>query len=402
MGYVEEEHTRDKPAAGADSSDSTAGSPEHPVPFGEYLLMGKIAQGGMAEVFRARALENKQYLLAIKCMRASLSTEERFVDMFIREGKLAMMLEHPGIVSTFEVGNVDGRFFIAMEHLAGKDLNHILRRCQETGRRVPVPHALFIAAKICRALHFAHTLNTPAGRSLNIVNRDVSPSNVRIMYDGQVKMLDFGIAQAVLQATSEIGILKGKFSYMSPEQVRGLPLDRRTDIFSAGIVLHEMLACARLFRDESEFVLMEMVRRAQIEPPSAFNTRVPPELDRAVMRALNREASARYQDAESMAEDLEQILEGYQFTTEELGEFVRSLFPADFKHDAGVVQSCLSDSDPERRETRPHSRRRRSKRRRRRRGQTRAPEPPRRNTRVWIIAVCVLLAAVMILVVALR
>ncbi len=400
MGYVEEDQTRDKPAAGTESNDSIAGSPEHPVPFGEYLLMGKIAQGGMAEVFRARALEDRQHLLAIKCMRASLSTESRFVDMFIREGKLAMLLEYPGIVRTFDVGSVDGRFFIAMEHLSGKDLNHILRRCQETGRRVPVPHALFIAAKICRALHFAHTLNTPAGRPLNIVNRDVSPSNVRIMYDGQVKMLDFGIAQAVLQATSEIGVLKGKFSYMSPEQVRGLPLDRRTDIFSVGIVLHEMLACARLFRDESEFVLMEMVRRAQIEPPSAFNTRVPPELDRAVMRALSREAGARYQDAESMAEGLERILESYQFTTEELGEFVRSLFPADFKHDEGLVQSCLSDSDPEPRETRPRSKRRRRKQRRRE--QTRALEPPRRNTRVWIMAVCVLLAAVVILVVALR
>jgi len=292
-----------------------------------------------------------------------------------------------------------------MEYLDGKDLNHILRRCQETGRRIPIPHALFIAAKICRALHYAHTLTGPQGRPLNIVNRDVSPSNVRVLYDGQVKLLDFGIAQAVLQVTSEIGVLKGKYSYMSPEQVRGLPVDRRTDIFSAGIVLHEMLSCARLFRDESEFVLMEMVRRAEVDSPSAFNPRVPPALDRVVMRALNREADQRYQDAATMADQLEQILESYSFEVAELGSFVRGLFHVDYELDQRILEQSLcgasslveaaeSSAEKQRRTRRPRQRRQRERQI--------VPESPRREGRVWLLAVCLLMAALIILMVALR
>ncbi len=247
------------------------GAPDRPVPFGDYQLLGRIARGGMAEIYLSKAAVAPDELLAVKCMRSRLAKEDRFVEMFSREGKLAMLLQHTGIVRTVDVGSVDGRYFISMEYINGKDLNAVLRRCQEVGRRVPVPHAIHIALKVCRALHYAHTLINARGEPLNIVNRDVSPSNIRLSYEGEVKLLDFGIAQAVLQVSSEIGILKGKFSYMSPEQVRGLPLDLRTDIFSAGIVLHETLSCERLFRDDSEFVLMEKVRGAEVKPPSTVS-----------------------------------------------------------------------------------------------------------------------------------
>ncbi|HTM21099.1 MAG TPA: serine/threonine-protein kinase, partial [Kofleriaceae bacterium] len=176
-----------------------------PVPFGKYFLLGLIARGGMAEVYRAkfRSGEGKE-LLAIKVMRPQLAREARFVDMFNREGQLAMMLRHGSIVRTLEVGRIEGRHYIAMEYIGGRDLTQVLRRCQETNKRIPVPHAVFIAARIAEGLHFAHALKDPEGRQLNIVNRDVSPSNVRLSFDGDVKLLDFGIAQALMKFTSEI------------------------------------------------------------------------------------------------------------------------------------------------------------------------------------------------------
>jgi serine/threonine protein kinase len=386
-----------------------AGSPESVVPFGKYMLMGKIARGGMAEVYRARAAAVPGQLLAIKCMRSSLASESRFVEMFIREGKLAMMLAHPGIVRTFDVGSVDGRYFISMEFIGGKDLNHLLRRCQETGRRVPIPHALYVALRTCEALHYAHTLCNQQGRPLNIVNRDVSPSNIRIAYDGDVKMLDFGIAQALLQVTSEIGVLKGKFSYMSPEQIRGLPLDRRTDIFSMGIVIHEMLTCERLFRDESEFVLMEMVRRAEVKPPSAFNPRVPPEVDALVMRALERDPDRRYQEAAECSKDLERLLQAYQFAPTELGEFVRGLFPADYRKEQTIAAACLGDrhSVPEAPAAPPEKKpRRRRHRHTAKEGTVTKKRPiPKLGVRpavLWIAAIALLAAGIAILMVAIR
>jgi serine/threonine protein kinase len=319
------------------------GAPNDPVPFGKYYLLGLIARGGMAEVYRGRGLTagpGERRLLAIKVMRPQLAREARFIDMFHREGKLAMMLRNRCIVETIEVGQTDGRHFITMEYIGGRDLTQVLRRCQETQQRIPVPHAVYIAARIAEGLHFAHTLAGPNGSPLNIVNRDVSPSNVRLSYDGDVKLLDFGIAQALMKFTSEIGILKGKFSYMSPEQIRGMPLDARTDVFSTGIVLHEMLTTEKLFRGDTEFALMEKVRKAEVAPPSKFNRRVPEALDRLNLRALSRDLPDRYQAAADMAEELRGVLESYRFTKEEMQEFVRGLFRSDYAREREEVESC--------------------------------------------------------------
>src|SRR5262249_16112352 len=217
------------------------------------------------------------------------------------------------IVETFDVGRAEGRYFIAMEYIGGKDLTQVLRRCQEANQRIPVPHAMYIAAGICRGLGHAHRLEGEDGRPLNIVNRDVSPSNVRLSYGGEVKLLDFGIAQALMKFTSEIGVLKGKFSYMSPEQIRGMPVDARTDIFSAGIILHEMLTTEKLFRGDTEFALMEKVRKAPVPPPPKLHRPVPAELDAICARALARDVVDRYQTAMDFAQDLNQLLVGYRF-----------------------------------------------------------------------------------------
>ena len=322
------------------------GAPTEPAPFGKYELLGLIARGGMAEVYRARLRTNREQILAVKCMRPQLAREARFVDMFVREGKLAILLKHPSIVDTLDVGRTEGRYFIAMEYIGGKDLTQVLRRCQEANQRIPVPHAIYIAARISEGLHHAHNLAGDDGRPLNIVNRDVSPSNVRLSYSGDVKMLDFGIAQALMKFTSEIGVLKGKFSYMSPEQIRGMPVDARTDIFSAGIILHEMLTTEKLFRGDTEFALMEKVRKAEISPPSKFNRRVPAELDAIVARALARDVSDRYQTAEAFAQDLDQLLVGYRFDPSELRELVRSLFRSDYAKEEEEMRACRTSIAP--------------------------------------------------------
>jgi len=317
------------------------GAPGEPVAFGRYYLLGLIARGGMAEVYRAKLQVGPRRLLAIKVMRPQLAREARFVDMFHREGKLALLLQNRCIVETLELGQHDGRHYITMEYIGGRDLTQVLRRCQETGQRIPVPHAVYIAARIAEGLHFAHTLAGPDGRPLNIVNRDVSPSNVRLGYDGEVKLLDFGIAQALMKFTSEIGILKGKFSYMSPEQIRGMPLDARTDVFSAGIILHEMLTTEKLFRGDTEFALMEKVRKAEVAPPSNFNRRVTPELDAFSLKALARDVADRYQSAAQLAADLDSLIAGYRFDPKELRQFIRQLFRREYAKELEDTQLSL-------------------------------------------------------------
>src|SRR5205085_1792036 len=175
----------------------------------------------------------------------------------------------------------------------------------------------------------------------NIVNRDVSPSNVRLSYDGDVKLLDFGIAQALMKFTSEIGILKGKFSYMSPEQIRGMPLDARTDVFSAGIILHEMLTTEKLFRGDTEFALMEKVRKAEVPPPSNFNRRVTPEIDAISLKALARDVADRYQTAAQLAADLDALIAGYRFDPKELRQFMRQLFRKEYAKEIEDTQLSL-------------------------------------------------------------
>ena len=320
------------------------GAPGDPVPFGRYYLLGLIARGGMAEVYRARPQIGPRRLLAVKVMRPQLAREARFVDMFHREGKLALLLQNRCIVETLELGQHDGRHFITMEYIGGRDLTQVLRRCQETQQRIPVPHAVYIAARIAEGLHFAHTLIGPEGRQLNIVNRDVSPSNVRLSYDGDVKLLDFGIAQALMKFTSEIGVLKGKFSYMSPEQIRGMPLDARTDVFSAGIILHEMLTTEKLFRGDTEFALMEKVRKAEVPAPSDFNRRVTPELDAICLKALSRDVADRYQSAAEFAAALDALISGYRFDPKELRQFMRQLFRKEYAKEVEDTQMSLDAS----------------------------------------------------------
>ncbi|MBN2723505.1 MAG: serine/threonine protein kinase [Deltaproteobacteria bacterium] len=319
----------------ADSLALDPGSPENPAMFGKYLMLGLVAKGGMAEVYRAKRMKEDK-MIALKCMRNRLAREQKYVDMFMAEGKLASMLDHPNIVKTYEGGRYRNTCYFTMDYICGKDLNHILRKVQLNGQRIPIPVTLFITSEAAKGLDYAHNLKDEEGKLLNIVNRDVSPSNIRVAYDGDVKLIDFGIAKTKARFTSEIGTLKGKFSYMSPEQIRGLPLDGRTDIFSLGIILYEMLTMERLFKGESETVLMEKVRKSEINPPSSINRRISPELDAVVMKALAREREDRYQTAREFSEDIDRLLEPYKFKPQELSDLMKRIFPDEFQAEMDI------------------------------------------------------------------
>ncbi|MDY0058181.1 MAG: serine/threonine-protein kinase [Myxococcota bacterium] len=310
------------------ASGRTTSSQPLPSALGDFWLLEKIAEGGMAEVFLARRAGSGEDLFAVKRLHAALAQRGTFVDMFAREGQVAVWLRHPNIVRTFLAGTDQTNHFLAMEYLSGRELRDVARYLTERESKLPLPAVLWIAEQILAALAYSHEARDPQGNPLNLVNRDVSPTNVLVTYDGEVKLIDFGIAQTTVGFTTQIGQIKGKIAYMSPEQVRGLPVDRRSDVFSAGIVLHELLTGRRLFTGESDFSLMEAVRAAPIPPPSSRNPLVEPELDRLVQRALARSVEERFPDAGVLAEELLRYrrARGLAYGSGELGAWLRAAF----------------------------------------------------------------------------
>ena len=244
--------------------------PDH---FGQYEILEKIASGGMADAFKARrsGVEGFQKIVAIKKILPHLADNEQFIAMFADEAKLAAQLSHPNIIHIFDLGKIEaGGYFIAMEHVDGRDLRGILQTAREVATPIPVPLAIYIASKIASALDYAHRRRDADGRELGIVHRDVSPQNILISYEGDIKLCDFGIAKAASKAsTTQSGALKGKVQYMSPEQAWGRPIDRRSDLFSLGSVLFEMLTGEPLFRGDNDLNLLEKVRAAVAPAPSA-------------------------------------------------------------------------------------------------------------------------------------
>ncbi|MHB8873667.1 MAG: serine/threonine protein kinase [Myxococcaceae bacterium] len=281
------------------------------VQFGKYRLLKPLAQGGMAEIFLAKQQGPAGFekTVVIKRVLPHLSSNGEFVQMFLDEARLAARLSHPCIVQIFDFGEAGGAYYLCMEHLSGEDLGWVVRRAREKGQPVPAQVAAVVVAAAASALHYAHTLCDDDGRPLHIVHRDISPSNLFLTYQGQVKVLDFGIAKAEGKLVrTHAGIIKGKVSYMSPEQAKGMPLDARSDVFALGAVLHELLTGKRLFRRDSE---LETLRAAMSEPiPTVRSIRpeVPEELDLAVMKALERDLSRRFQSAAELSGALDDYL----------------------------------------------------------------------------------------------
>jgi serine/threonine protein kinase len=236
-----------------------------PQPFGKYLLLERISVGGMAEVFKAKTfgVEGFEKIIAIKKILPAMAEDADFIQMFIDEAKIAGQLNHANICQIFELGKIDDSHFIAMEYIWGKDLLQIQNRFRRLKKHMPVQMAAFVMGKVCEGLDYAHRKKDATGKPLNIIHRDVSPQNVITSYDGEVKVIDFGIAKAASRSSkTQAGVLKGKFGYMSPEQIGGKPLDQRTDIFAVGTILYELLTSERLFMGESDFATLEKIRSA--------------------------------------------------------------------------------------------------------------------------------------------
>jgi serine/threonine protein kinase len=298
--------------------------------YGPYRLLQRIAVGGMAEVFRAKrtGVEGFEKVVAVKRILPHLSDNKEFVDMFIDEAKMVAGLTHPNIVQIFDLGKIDRTYFIAMDYVHGRDLRTIMRRGREKGLRIPLDLSLLVVSRVCSALEFAHRKKDERGVPMKIVHRDVSPQNILISFEGEVKLTDFGIAKAATKATiTDSGALRGKLLYMSPEQAWGKPMDRRSDVFSLGIVFYEMVTDQKPFMATSEMSILETVRECRVVPPSQVNPRIPEKLERVLLKALARDVDERYQDAAEMYRDLERVLHERQPpTSAELTRFMELLF----------------------------------------------------------------------------
>ncbi|MFZ9887692.1 MAG: serine/threonine-protein kinase, partial [Myxococcota bacterium] len=324
------------PAAGR--SASAAGAPDGeerrlPATFlvGRYRVVDDLGVGGMARVHLARidGPGGFQKWVAIKRIHAHLVEDAQFVDMFLDEARIAAGINHVNVAQVFDLGRDEDTYWIAMEFLRGEPLREVMRRAAELGVRVPFGVAARIAADAAEGLHGAHELRGRSGQLLGLVHRDVSPHNLFVTYDGYTKVVDFGIAKVVDRlASTRVGTLKGKLAYMSPEQVRGEAVDRRTDIFALGVVLWELTTGRRLFRMDSELDTLEKVQACVVPPPSTLVPEYPPSLEKVVLRALAPRPEDRFQTAREMSRALQASLlaQGIMVPAEDVGEFLHALF----------------------------------------------------------------------------
>ena len=320
------------------------------VGFGKYTLLDKLAVGGMAEIFLARqeGVEGFQKTIVLKRIRPHLSSQPNFVRMFLNEAMLAAQLSHPNIVQIYDLGKINDSYFIAMEYVFGRDMRRIIAKAQAKGIGFPMEYALKIASSVCEGLYYAHQKTDAQGVHLNIVHRDVTPENIFVSFDGTVKILDFGIAKASNQMIqTDVGEVKGKLSYMSPEQCCGHALDGRNDIFSLGVVLYECLTGFRLFTGESEAAVVRSIIDGKIYSPSYFVADIPPAVEEILMKALEKNRDNRYQSAWEMQSDINKFLSHHEFnpTNTHLANFLKQLF-SDELQAAPAAPSAPSAASP--------------------------------------------------------
>jgi eukaryotic-like serine/threonine-protein kinase len=296
--------------------------------YGPYLLLERISVGGMAEVYKAKeyGVEGFERTVAVKRILPHVAEDEEFIAMFKDEAKIAVQLNHGNIAQIYNLGNEQDSFYIALEYINGRDLRAIFQKCQQQGKPMPISQACYVIMKICEGLDYAHNKKDKYQRELNIIHRDVSPPNILVSFEGEVKLIDFGVAKAAGRASrTQAGILKGKFGYMSPEQVRGMPLDRRSDVFSVGVVLFEMLTGTRLFQADTDFATLEKVRAVEVPRPSSLNPEINKPLENIMYKALAREPEQRYQSAIELHDELQAFMfaQGLFYSRKDLAGWMR-------------------------------------------------------------------------------
>lgn len=314
--------------------------------FGRYFLLDRLAQGGMAEIYRARlaSADGGSRLLVIKRIQASYDENNEFLQMFKAEIKVTMGFNHPNIVQVYDFGEERGQPFIAMEYVDGKNARQFLNRFIEIKQAFPIEIAVYIAEQIASGLHYAHSYKDKvSGEPLSIVHRDVSPQNILISYDGNIKVIDFGIAKATTNIEStRAGVIKGKPSYLSPEQISGETLDARSDIFALGTVLWELLSGKKLFSGENDLAVLKLIESSQtyIKAPSTLNPKIPKELDQIVLKTLSKQRENRYQTAEELQRALHKFLYSFmpEFNPADISYYAKDLFKNDIIEDRKRIQ----------------------------------------------------------------
>ncbi len=324
------------------------------LPFGRYRLIAKLAVGGMAELFIAyqKGVGGFNKKVVIKCILPYLSQNEEFIDMFLAEARLAAHLNHPNVVQIYEVDQIDGIYYMSMEYIPGQNLREVTRRLyRQLGDNQSPPYDLLAAifAQAAAGLDYVHRATDQNNQPLGLIHRDISPNNLILSYEGQVKIVDFGVAKARTQEReTEVGVLKGRLSYMSPEQVSGEKLDGRSDIFSLGVVLYELTTNRRLFRRKSEPETIQALLSGPIPSPRVFYPDYPPALEKIVFKMLQRDRELRYQSAAEVQSDLEEFLasQGKLYGPSRLSELMAQLFPKEIEKDrAGIYDNPVTVED---------------------------------------------------------
>jgi serine/threonine protein kinase len=278
-----------------------------------YTITERLDHGGMAEVFRgvAESMEGFKKNVAIKRILPNLTKNQKFVSMFLDEARLSLFLQHANIVQVFDISKTpDNAYFLVMEYVDGCNLKSLIERQKQKGKKIEIAHSIYIMMECCKALNYAHFLEHPeTNEPLGIVHRDISPPNILLSKNGEIKLVDFGLAKANSQIEStDPGVVKGKFSYLSPEAASGLDVDHRADVFAVGIILWEMFTSRRLFYGDTDYQTVELVRQARVPSIAALNPEIEPELEAIVRKSLAKDPNDRYQNAADLGDALAQYL----------------------------------------------------------------------------------------------
>lgn len=326
-----------------------------PRPFGPYTLLRRLAVGGMAEVYvaKTKGIGGFEKAVAIKVIHPRYSEDETFVQMLVEEAKISVLLTHVNVAQTFDLQCLEDTYCIVMELVEGADAYRVMRKCTDLRKAMPIDVATYVVSEMCNGLDYAHRKRDPAtGKPLGIVHRDISPQNVLISFAGEVKIVDFGIAKAASRSgQTEAGVIKGKYYYMSPEQAWGDPTDHRSDIFSTGIVLYELLTGRMLYQEDNVPLLLDKVRKADVNRPETRRPSIPRPLSDIVMKALAKRPEDRFQSAQEFGHALSQFLYTTTptFSASRLADLMALLFPEDAQRVSGTTRLPSGESPVENR-----------------------------------------------------